>query len=485
MKKLICALVLLAMLVPAAAMAELPPTELDLDKLDIQYPNRGFEIQEGFNGARYVIGTVHGEDRYTGQYYLSGALDNVIVNFGCGCTAFFSADGVMEVGSPVKPDCPKKHESELKPVERNKNNSIDDDVYEIAEAYGWDSHNGNILDVMKGLAQNIIIPNVEGNQLVSGGKGLMVSVRRVNSKGETVPQQILVHYGPIVYSPKGQTLQEALRVYGDRRKDILSWGDYNLADDPDNQQVRGKLNHYGVFSDDKSQLTVYDAKNRLKSIELWMEDDSYWEYWENEWFYSADGDPDTAAKGKTPPEEVLTKLTVTDLAAVFPVSFASSVSGVSGRDIGTPVVIGDVEAETVATMMDNYTSVYEMKVVGDTGFKQPIDFLLPYGAGQNRETAEQFTYTVEHEYAPGKFIKYSTEPADASYTKATFTEKGILLPDVSSFSPFTVQWGDKQASTVGVDSLPSTGDNSNLLAYACLLLAGSAMLVMLRRRAHQ
>lgn len=279
------------------------------------------------------------------------------------------------------------------------------------------------------------------------------------------------HYGPIVYEDG-----KILRVYGDKFKNINFWADYEVE--------TGELNHYGMFTDDGSIETVYDAKNRLISTEIWV-DGAYWGYFDGEWIYSAEGNYDDARPSETlPDEEVLKLITLSPREAEF------GVSAVKSDDVGTPVAIGGSgdRISTVATMDAYNKSTYQMNVEGGELSKE-IKLLLPCSAGQDRTIAEQFTYTVEHTLADGTVDTYQTERTDASQLKAEFTDKGILISGITSFSPFTVTWGPEQVDTVstdGVGSLPSTGDASNLLAFACVLAASAcALLVMNKRRVHQ
>lgn len=478
MKKLICALMLMVMLMPVMAMAACTlPEKLDIDNLPA---NIGLTINDC--KVRYKYVQEDGAVKYTGHYYLTGALDMVTVNYdlgpeygGGGCMAEFGASGIVK-DIRIGKNCTMDSHDFKSPLTvalktGEEANRPDDTIFDVAERYGWDPENNSFLTTLKGT------PDLSGDS----GTGINYVGNDRESFGVSYANgnKRFVHYGPIVYGRLNDEYGTVLRVYGDKDKNINFWADY----DPET----GKLDHYGMFTDDGSIETVYNAKNVLISTEVWTKDGAYWGYFEGEWSYAANGDwmdAEPVGSDNLPNEEVLKKIALSPRAANFDVEKASSLNGV--KEVGTPVVIGggNKKITTVASMDDWNKSTYEMQVEGGE-LGQTISFLLPYGAGQSHDIAKQFTYKIKHEYAKGQFDNYSTERKSEAQIKAEFTDKGILLTGIKSFSPFTVQWVDKEVETVGVSGLPSTGDSSNLMLFALLLMGSIAGAAAMKKRGEQ
>jgi len=468
MKKLICALVLLAMLVPVTAMAEeMLPNSLKADEManqEVKVNGTEINLQVDVQGykARYKLDLPGDNVTYTAYYYLTGALESSMIIYkhqsGPACVAEFGPTGVAEMIDHI---CDAPHDFTTAPAKVDKlasgkdANKPEENVSIVADAYEWEGD--DFLTAIKE-AYDKASESFEGNGIVPI-ENSPFSVSYMNG------QKMLVHFGPIAYGA-GTESEVNLRVFGDTNKNTLFWANYSTSD--------GSLKEYGMFSEDGRTLTVYDDKNRLQSTEFWTTDGEYWEYFDGKWSHSTTGSYLDAVPD-TPDGDVLKLITVAPRPATFKLDNSQ----------GTPMVPDGVAAETVVTMENSQTTRFDMSTIGTENLTQPITLVLPYGPGQNQALAENFTYTVEHKPDGKPAETYSTDPTSASQIKMAFTPDGIQLSNVKSFSPFTVTWGPEQASTVGMDSLPSTGDNSNLLAYACLLLSSAAMLVMLRRRAHQ
>lgn len=489
MKKLICALMLMVMLMPVMAMAAVPaiPEQLDLANLgkyntvnsDGSGTTIGFKPDGMVSRFMYTYNGIPNPPKdpkvFEAEYYMSGQLASVRYYYDCGCTLNFSPSGQIQFDPNMKP-CDGVH---AKPVNytAKKTDRPADSVLDYVMGFN-DAQSLISLLGSDGLAQRL---EDQGDLVINGPVELYSAKLDGGNRyfGYSGKGQKFIFVGPVVYNVKNNML----RVYGDKNNNSKVWAQYDTDTAP------GKLDHYAIFAEDGTKQTAYSNKNQVMTIEIWDENGEYWGYdiERDTWEHSTTGMYEDAAviKNQEVPQSILEKILVAPGSAAFAVTSKSgNPDNIDLEDKGAPVVIGGLKAETVAEMKDIHTSVYQMKVQNGSAFDEPISLLLPYAPGQNKDIAQKFTYTVKHEYDNGKVDAYSTEPTSGSEITVEFTKNGVLLKGVSSFSPFTVTWGDKQAAiAVGnASALPATGDDSNLALFMGLMMASAAALFVMGKR---
>jgi len=510
MKKLICALVLLAMLVPVAAMAaDLPATRPDHGSALTFHANHS-----NMGDARFSY-SIQYNNKYscTGNYSMTGDLMNYTCGFDCGCHVSFFPDGTILDSD--NPNCSATHSAPfifdnevIKEPSRPADDitellKTDDSFASLKEElttgidtldFTYDSLTGS-LTINKWPDCDVLY--IDGKYVTPHTQSMIISEKLPNDgvpvlmiKGEkaalyTSTRLRQVYIDSILYHFR----QNKLRLYND--------GDYSTRVFVDYDIDTGMMDHYGITTKDGRLKTVYSANNILMTHEYWSNTDGkYWLYEDGIWYSSTTGQIEEDMSPEAPSTEVLDAITLAPTPAIYNFGLTSSANNLPKDQpsiIGNAAAIGGSTPKVTSTAENSRTTKYELELVGSTDeLNEGVYVALPLNAGITKSLLEtELDLTIEH-----NGDVYST--MDNSIT----LKDGLAVIYTESFSPFNMTWGEEGTlesgksptptfslegvgSTSGIENLPSTGDSSNLLAYACLLLASAAMFVMLKRRAHQ
>jgi len=127
-----------------------------------------------------------------------------------------------------------------------------------------------------------------------------------------------------------------------------------------------------------------------------------------------------------------------------------------------------------------YMKWYEVELLDENGDPVEIEgrakLYIPYPAGYGPDDT-QMEYEIRHIKSNGEEEIFSTE--DGSIQRKPY---GLLI-EIDEFSPFELDWGEKEGGAQA-GGLPETGDPSSLALWcAALTLASCAALAIRRRRA--
>jgi len=581
MKKLICALVLLAMLVPVAAMAAAPAARISLADL----VNGRIEGEIGFYSDPAIkIST----DDYVASYYMSGELrDYTLVygtpseTFGGVYTTFTPDDQVQDIvirkySSEGGPGAmwnyvdefwfdirnPEKHVELLDQYHPNllganvsrmkmncktpdKNNMPPMQLEDVLKEYGYEGS----FDLMESSLADIktfkIDYDNDNNRFLTDlgmqvGEGITVLVngrpaQYDSASGKYVQDysEQLMYYrngteaGPDVYAArldsvvliKGNIIS-ILYTNGEPCEGVTAIGPAYYNSFMDSYMIRGasmdgerilnaeygkdgERNVYFVYGDNYNTQTAYDNYNRMVTHEYWDSNFRYWLYEKDRdgnyvWYSSPNGGSEEYLEEDTPTEEVLLSLALTKAVAEYSVGVpVAGIDDVAKSMEGLPFILdngsslGGADVSVTNTLVNETTTEFDISPMkGDEKVQPntPVKMYLPLPAGMDVAEAKKYDISIVHN---GE--SYNTKSGNLE-----ITENGLGIV-AEKYSTYTVLWGAEatrayekypaakaQLASPVASALPSTGDNSNLLAYACLLLASAAALAMLgKRRAHQ
>ena len=263
----------------------------------------------------------------------------------------------------------------------------------------------------------------------------------------------------------------------------------------------GKLYQYKFYAKDRSVNAVYTDKNVLTSYETWDDKGAWWGYFDNEWYYAANGDPNDEENTikKDPPAEILEKILHAPAPATYESACVTSESQLKADQKGVPFIIGsksDINNATVQTVAEQTgarSTEFDISLVNASGKKvdlaaDSVTLTLGYPAGMAQDVSKNYEFAVVHKTADGTEEVMTTMTGDVK-----LTANGPQVT-ATGFSPYTVIWGTadelaeyaKKAAAnagaaVGAQNMPQTGDDSMILLWAALL-GVSCMALVLRKR---
>lgn len=513
MKKLVSVLLMLALVCGgAAAMAAEIPERLN----DFEADGVTFNLMTSIGSCRVVYGKDHLQNTgdFRAQYYFTGELEQYKYKFDCGCTVTFNSFGdVGEEEHMISRDIPEKGgtffwdiENEIWVKHDGSETCKPDNVNHAFDAKDHPAPlklNGvqgklpeldaaKVTELRDKVISTFISKNpdqVDGKILYDNGvyklieKDGMYAFYRKNEFVEA-------YVGSLVFNTFFEDMGKICRLYGDPDYGVNTIGHYDWE--------TGELFEYQFYTADRMMNAVYSAKNVLLSYEVWDNAGAWWGFFDNEWEYAADGNPEHS-KPATPDEKILEKILHAPAPATYESACVTSESQLKADQKGVPFIIGsksDINNATVQTVAEQTgarSTEFDISLVNASGKKvdlaaDSVTLTLGYPAGMPQDVSKNYEFAVVHKTADGTEEVMTTMTGDVK-----LTANGPQVT-ATGFSPYTVIWGTadelaeyaKKAAAnagaaVGAQNMPQTGDDSMILLWAALL-GVSCMALVLRKR---
>lgn len=508
MKKLVCVLLMLALLCGGvAAMAEIPGKLSSFEGLTIR-PRIG-------NGScRVETEGTHNGHHYTAKYYLGGGLESYSYDFDCGCTVTFSPDGVVNYDSVkrmidgstyfwnVKEDAWLRYSGPDKEITgRNTDHKFDASAHKAPVAVAeidnippmqienfaeMKAKVDTFAQKIASIEENIVAQAASGNVKLISKDGMYALYERENANSSYL--LVEVYIGKYFFNDYWN--EKDCRMQGDSNYGTYTEGFYDWN--------TGKLYQYKFYAKDRSVNAVYTDKNVLLSYETWDDKDAWWGYFNNEWYYAANGDPNDEKNTvkKNPPPEILEKILHAPAPATYESACVTSESQLKEDQKGVPFILAsasDINNATVVTKATQSKSNLR-ETVFDISLKDAnnndvdlaadsVTLTLGYPAGMPQDVADDYEFAVVHKGDNGEEVM-TTMTGDI-----TLTANGPQVT-ATGFSPYSVIWGTadelaeyakKVSAGKTSTSLPQTGDDSMLLLWIALLTVCVAVLATKKR----
>lgn len=520
MKKLLALLLMALLLIPALAMAEIPET---LSADTIKNGTLLTESQRGLGNSRLVLKGNDGANTYEAHYTFGGGLWWYSYTYECGCTTSYTSSGETFGHTPVTRAVTGKPSAmwdddfncwilEGQPYTFADNHVFSADTHKVPvanekieakmpastamEAIGYEGSFAELKNTALGLFKSTL-----NDEKTQGGTVLSnvytnssydddVLVRKQDAQLGVVFGSYLdgnlyeVYIGALAINSKNR----GCRLVGDSRYGTFTTGNYDWE--------TGDLKEIFIQNQNETLKVVYTSNNVLQSYEAWDKSHAYWGFFDNQWEYSAKGDPDNTVKGRVPPDEVLESIVRIQGETKYFSVCTDDPSKLTAEQKSVPFIIasssavGGATPSVTAEQNDSHSMNYDISLtVGEKKVQpnQPVTLSLPLPNGVSMDVAKTKEFTVAHTNADGSVDVMST-----SADSVTLTDDGLLLVTADSFSPYEVTWGTVnelkqkypsasfEKPAIPAPNLPQTGDNSSLALYAVLLtLSVGALAVLL------
>lgn len=511
MKKLVSVLLMLALVCGgAAAMAEIPGKLTSFDGLK-------FRTRIGNGSCRVETEGIHNGHHYTASYYLGGGLECYNYDFDCGCTVTFSPDGVINYDSVkhnfddssynwnAKEEAWIKYSGPDKEItDRKTDHKFDADAHkapvavdetddippmQIENFAAMKAKVETFAQQLDSIDKDVVAQAAGGNVKLISRDGMYALYERENENAKY--RLVEVYMGKYFFNDYWN--EKDCRMQGNSSYGTYTEGFYDWN--------TGKLYQYKFYAKDRSVNAVYTDKNVLTSYETWDDKGAWWGYFDNEWYYAANGDPNDEENTikKDPPAEILEKILHAPAPATYESACVTSESQLKADQKGVPFIIGsksDINNATVQTVAEQTgarSTEFDISLVNASGKKvdlaaDSVTLTLGYPAGMPQEVSKNYEFAVVHKTADGTEEVMTTMTGDVK-----LTANGPQVT-ATGFSPYTVIWGTadelaeyaKKAAAnagaaVGAQNMPQTGDDSMILLWAALL-GVSCMALVLRKR---
>lgn len=513
MKKLVCVLLMLALLCGGvAAMAAEIPNKLTGSE-DFKYslrPSRG--------GSRIEIE----KENYTARYYFSGALESYTYNFECGCQIDYNPFGELmdapirrnlpdnvhliwdsEAGKWVGGECSDGHT----PAEHIKNppvayKNVDGKIPPLTAVEASTTVMFASYDELKTAALIFFASDLDNET------GEVVANDEINRNGVKYELALVKKNGMYGRYTNGKFVETYIGSLVINKDDEQCWfggnADYGINTEGFYNWETGELEEYKFYTADRSMNAMYSLKNVLRSYETWDDKGAWWGFFENHWECAEDGDPEHS-KPATPDEKILEKILHAPAPATYESACVTSESQLKEDQKGVPFILAsasDINNATVKTTAEQTgarSTEFDISLLNASGEEvdlaaDSVTLTLGYPAGMPQDVSKNYEFAVVHTLDDG------TEEVMTTMTNnVKLTANGPQVT-ATGFSPYTVIWGtaDELAEYAkkaeanmpggpgdiapdGAEAMPQTGDDSMLLVWAALLAVSCTALVMKKR----
>lgn len=516
MKKLVSVLLMLALVcASAAAMAAEIPNKLTGNE------EIGYDLRLGRGSSRIITSGQGSKGSFRAEYYFSGALAKYTYTFDdCGCEIDYNPYGEvmdspirrkiqyqthkwdaeqqawfsMKDGSEYTGDTHTPDEHLIKGPVAYAGTAGTRPPLEAVKESSYDSYTELKQAAMTTFAKNLSdetgsVKIAQGETRSDDVKYDMALVKEngmyaLYANGEFVETYV----GSLVFNTYWESGDECW-LGGDADYGINTEGFYNWE--------TGELEEYKFYTADRSMNAMYSLKNVLRSYETWDDKGAWWGYFDNEWYYAANGDPNDEENTikKDPPAEILEKILHAPAPATYESACVTSESQLKEDQKGVPFILAsasDINNATVKTTAEQTgarSTEFDISLLNASGKEvelaaDSVTLTLGYPAGMPQDVSKNYEFAVVHTLDDG------TEEVMTTMTNnVKLTANGPQVT-ATGFSPYTVIWGTadelaeyakKASAGKASTSLPQTGDDSMLLVWAALLAVSCTALVMKKR----